>query len=259
MPRNQPIPLVLWTLTPGPDPEDDQRRLLPLLDSEERARWERFRDARDRWSYAAAHGLCRLSLSASPDSLGPCTTPAGWRFLPGPHGKPEVDPLRSQASARPFSISHTRGLSACARLDALPAPGLAVGVDVEGTHRPLDAQNLADRFFHPMEAQWLRRLPEDAVLGAFMTLWTLKEAVVKALGTGIQQGLETFHVAADPARLVEADAPFGERGHWRLDHWEQGESHTLALALRAPDPEQVRMEHRAFVGVDALLAETGSL
>ncbi|MCF8501066.1 MAG: hypothetical protein K9H11_11430, partial [Rhodospirillum sp.] len=164
------ISLVLWSLAPGPDPDGEQLRLLPLLDPGERARWDRFRDGRDRWSYAAAHALCRLSLSASPAAVGPRAAPEDWRFLEGPHGKPEVDTARSKAQARPFSISHTRGLSACARLDAPPAPGLAVGVDVEGRNRPLEAQGLADRFFHPLEARWLSSLPEEAVLGAFMGL-----------------------------------------------------------------------------------------
>lgn len=77
----------------------------------------------------------------------------------------------------------------------------AVGVDVE-PERELPAAALAAHWFDPGEADWVRRNPDG-----FLLLWTQKEAVGKALGTGLRGGglrrvvprLESRHLRAVPA------------------------------------------------------------
>ncbi|MFE0171839.1 4'-phosphopantetheinyl transferase family protein [Streptomyces sp. NPDC059002] len=81
-----------------------------------------------------------------------------------------------------ISLSHGRGVAAVAMTRAGP-----VGVDVE-TVRPLPALRLARRWFTPEEAAWLRALPERRRPAAYFWLWTHKEAMGKALGTGLAQG-----------------------------------------------------------------------
>jgi 4'-phosphopantetheinyl transferase len=250
MPESPGPFLAVWTLSPGADPERDQTLLSPLLDAEERERWARFRDPRDRWSYAAAHGLCRLMLARYAGGGRGRPGPADWRFVAGPHGKPEVDADRSGAPGGAFSISHARGMAAC----ALATGPVAVGVDVEVLDRRLEAQALADRFFHPGEAQWLRERPDDRRAEAFLVLWTLKEAVVKALGTGISQGLESFHLEVDPPCLVAASPAFGAIPDWRLSRWRPSPDHTLALATRWSGGDLPAPERRDWVGAEALLA-----
>ncbi len=87
-------------------------------------------------------------------------------------GAPHVDPLW-------VSISHTQ------RLVAVVA-GLAgpVGVDLEDRY-PRDIGALARRWFSPVELAWMAAQPEE--LEAFLHLWTGKEAVGKALGTGLRR------------------------------------------------------------------------
>jgi phosphopantetheinyl transferase (holo-ACP synthase) len=86
-------------------------------------------------------------------------------------GAPRVDPLG-------VSISHSR------RFVAVVA-GLAgpVGVDLEDRY-PRDVTGLAHRWFTPTELAWMADQPEE--LEAFLHLWTGKEAVGKALGTGLR-------------------------------------------------------------------------
>ncbi|WP_350280987.1 4'-phosphopantetheinyl transferase superfamily protein [Kribbella sp. HUAS MG21] len=57
-----------------------------------------------------------------------------------------------------------------------------IGVDLEEI-RPRDFRPLADRWFTPRELDWTARQPDR--LTAFLRLWTAKEAVGKALGTGL--------------------------------------------------------------------------
>jgi hypothetical protein len=86
-------------------------------------------------------------------------------------GGPHVDPLG-------VSLSHTDRLVAVAA--GLPGP---VGIDLEDRYAR-DVTALAQRWFTPSELAWMSVQPEE--LEAFLHLWTAKEAVGKALGTGLR-------------------------------------------------------------------------
>ena len=76
----------------------------------------------------------------------------------------------------------SRGLAAA----AVTAIG-QVGVDLEPV-RPVAALVLARRWFPAPEAAWLAQLPPGQRDAAFLALWTQKEAIAKALGTGLRGG-----------------------------------------------------------------------
>ncbi|MER5311975.1 4'-phosphopantetheinyl transferase superfamily protein [Streptomyces sp. NPDC002773] len=80
------------------------------------------------------------------------------------------------------SLSHGRGLAALALSDVGP-----VGVDVEVPRR-VAAEQLAARWFPAAEAAWVRARPEAERDLAFFWLWTHKEAMGKAYGTGLDSG-----------------------------------------------------------------------
>ncbi|MFG3107549.1 4'-phosphopantetheinyl transferase family protein [Streptomyces tendae] len=80
------------------------------------------------------------------------------------------------------SLSHGRGLAALALTGLGP-----LGVDVE-VARPVPALRMAQRWFTAAEAAWVRRRPEAERAGAFFWLWTHKEAMGKAYGTGLGRG-----------------------------------------------------------------------
>ncbi|MEH1016020.1 4'-phosphopantetheinyl transferase superfamily protein [Micromonospora sp. CPCC 206060] len=80
------------------------------------------------------------------------------------------------------SVSHAPGVVAVAASRHHP-----VGVDVERPYRAAVA-GLAGRWFHPAEVDWLGRQPPAGRPGSFLLLWTAKEAVGKALGTGLAGG-----------------------------------------------------------------------
>lgn len=94
-------------------------------------------------------------------------------------GRPRLSGLGRGAH---ISLSHGRGFAAVAMTRAGP-----VGVDVEAV-RPLPALRLARRWFTSEEAAWLHALPECRRPAAYFWLWTHKEAMGKALGTGLADG-----------------------------------------------------------------------
>jgi 4'-phosphopantetheinyl transferase len=128
-----------------------------------------------------------------------------------------------------FNLSHCNGLVACALSHEVP-----LGVDVEPVDRsaPLD---LAEHYFAADERAWLFGLPATQRQLGFFRLWTMKEAVIKATGKGVSQGLHTFAIAFDPLRVTFADPEAVELGEWRFLQEAIGERHLLGLAWRGPE------------------------
>jgi 4'-phosphopantetheinyl transferase len=65
--------------------------------------------------------------------------------------------------------------------------------------RPIsDAERIAATFFHPLEYTSLMNAPDEVRMEVFFTLWTKKEAYLKALGTGLSVPLDSFSVSTAP-------------------------------------------------------------
>jgi 4'-phosphopantetheinyl transferase len=206
-----------------------------ILSAEERDRAARFRFDADRVAFIAAHALKRRMLS---EQAG--LPPTAWRFVAGPAGKPELDPAHGLPWLR-FNLSHARSLVACA-----VAVGDDIGVDVESLDRRPPAAGLAARWFAPEENALLGTLPEPGRTEAFLKLWTLKEAFVKATGDGIALGIERVVFALDPPCLLRAPPETGAAAAWRVLQIAPEPRHVLSVALRRRHD-------------DGLLAATGIL
>jgi 4'-phosphopantetheinyl transferase EntD len=131
-----------------------------VLSDEERAQYHRFHVAHDARDYAAAHALLRHALSATGDHA-----PAQWRFDKTAAGKPLL--IGNGADRASFSLSHTRGMVACA-----VTSGAAIGLDVECIDRRVDAGAIAARFFAPAETAQISALDGEARRDRFFDLWT---------------------------------------------------------------------------------------
>jgi 4'-phosphopantetheinyl transferase len=216
-------PQVAWA-EPGPY-LSRSRAALPSLELGERERAERFLHAEDRDSYLAAHLALRLELGRRAG-----LDPAALRWIQGPPPRwlpAEPSDAGSQGWTWQASLSHTRGAVAVAS-----APRGAVGVDIE-RHVELDpSEDWANLGLAAGEAARLRRLPLEQRGAAFFDLWTLKEALSKALGLGLRAELAWF----------ELDWPFGEvdAAGWRQARLLRGPSggpgQALGLFVRRPRP-----------------------
>ena len=126
-----------------------------------------------------------------------------------------------------FNLAHTSGVVAMA-----VCRHERVGVDVEKLgSAPLA---VADRFFSAAEAAQLRSLPPDAQPRRFMRLWTLKEAYLKAVGTGLAGGLGRMSFlfdAGESFRFERVDDTDASR--WQFRQFDIGAEHVLALAVLA--------------------------
>lgn len=124
-----------------------------------------------------------------------------------PRGMPVLD-----APARGWlSRAHRQGLTLIAASRETP-----IGVDIELVDDSVPHSDIARTFFDPAEATWLETLPRRAQPAGFSALWTIKEAVLKATGDGIANGLAHPCVDADGRATIAsmtADTSVRTRDH----------------------------------------------
>ena len=190
--------LELWLAYPGDLAEPAaEAACAAILDDAERARAARFRFARHRREFLATHALTRVALShAHP------LPPHAWSFSVNQYGKPSPIPWGGipECGLR-FNQSNSVELAVCliARPEARPAAlprarsGVAaaeVGVDVESFARADGIVPLAVRVFSTAERAQLDALPAAERPSRALSLWTLKEAYIKARGMGLSLPLQ---------------------------------------------------------------------
>lgn len=133
-----------------------------------------------------------VSKQAAQSLLGRDAAPppalAKIEIVPDPYGRPTVS-LPPQFRPPALSIAHSQGTAvALAVLD----PDTLVGVDLESlSHRRQDYESVA---FDPQERALLTALSPDLRQQWALRMWCAKEAVGKALGHGLSDGLMAFHV-----------------------------------------------------------------
>jgi 4'-phosphopantetheinyl transferase len=138
-------------------------------------------------------------------------------------GKPHLPPEFSFE----FNISHTDGLAVFA------VGSTRVGVDVERHRLIPDADGLVNRFFSRREVAEFEAIPSPDRQAAFLRAWTRKEAVLKAIGRGVQSldYCEVSFADGEPAmvRSIEGDKHAGDQ--WELITWEPAPGYLAAVAV----------------------------
>ncbi|MBN1886059.1 MAG: 4'-phosphopantetheinyl transferase superfamily protein [Candidatus Krumholzibacteriota bacterium] len=214
------------------DPSDAERLAAweGHLSGDERARAARFRRDADRDVYVAAHGALRVILGRR---IG--VEPAQVRFFREETGRPVLD-----CGGPAFSISRTTGAALVAVSDEGP-----VGVDIELVAPRRLGDAVARRFFAPAELALLDGPPPGDRTTAFFRIWTRKEALVKALGTGLTAGLARIDASGAPRRAAAQGGPFEPLTGWIL--------RTLALPAPYAGAVAAAGEDRAIAPVRAAI------
>ncbi len=222
--------LVWWIATDGLC-EPESASLFMLLSPQEQDRANRFHFDKDRLSFTLAHSLCRGILSF-------CTgrPPNFFNFSVGDWGKPEVMAPPCFPQLR-INISHTRGMVAAALI-----VDHDIGVDVESTHREVQAIKVAEKMFAPRENADLIAAPDYAKLKKFLSYWTLKEAYVKATGKGLSQPLQAFSFDLASKAITFDNSLVDNSECWRFEQMHLKPAHILAVGLKHPTPKLVQID-----------------
>ena len=114
-----------------------------------------------------------------------------------------------------------------------------VGIDVEWLDRRPASGDLARRFFAPAECAQLEALPPARTDEAFLSIWILKEAYIKAIGKGLAQPLDSFAFNLDPLAIRFEPGVEDDAAGWLFRQFRPTPRHLMALALRHPRPQDV--------------------
>ncbi|NOT31741.1 MAG: 4'-phosphopantetheinyl transferase superfamily protein [Planctomycetes bacterium] len=184
------------------------------LSEDERRRSERFRRERDAHAFAFRRAFLRATLAGH---LG--CRPRDIGFTLGEFGKPT---LANPCADVCFSAAGTGDWA----LVAVSA-GRELGADVEGDALTLDARlgeaeelsRLARSVLTDSEQAELACLAQSERARAFLGAWTRKEALLKALGTGLSREPRTVEVGLAPlvAPRVLGPTLFPTDGAWLFD------------------------------------------
>jgi len=189
---------------------------IPLLADDEIHLWQT--------SWRSGQGelpfLSLLAAYAGPDA------PAVAR---GEHGKPHF-PAPFDTLGFNWSHSGDRALFAVGR----GSEAFELGVDIERVRPRPRALELATRFFAPDETATLAALPEARRLNGFLRLWTAKEAVLKANGSGLSYGLHRVSFALGDAVVtpVAFEGEIAPASDWRVEALDMGTDCVAAVAWR---------------------------
>ncbi|MGB3297563.1 MAG: 4'-phosphopantetheinyl transferase superfamily protein [Phormidesmis sp.] len=176
------------------------------LSSDEKARANRFKFARDRRRFVVARGTLRhllgRELARSPQSITLCY---------GEYGKPSLSSTAANSADYKacnfhFNLSHSGELALCALGGDRP-----VGVDIEIIRPIQQLDNMIERCLSEREQTQVRATADS--LRAFLQCWTCKEAYLKAIGKGLSQSMKTVEVDALTAQLLRVPNECDEGWH----------------------------------------------
>lgn len=199
-----------------------------VLDDEERAQAARFAHPADRRAYVAAHGLMRRMIE---DVSG---VPAGTVRISadGPGGKPRLAWPADRTID--LNLSHARPLVA-----GVVGRGALVGIDCEGLDQRLADPPLA--MLAEEERAWLSSQTMLPAALAFLHVWTLKEALLKAMGSGLS-ALAELVLLPLPPRLLRAPSVPEPRGGWCFRQWQPAPDQVVALAFFSSNPAGIEID-----------------
>jgi 4'-phosphopantetheinyl transferase len=214
-----------------PQGDEEILRLGTFLSRDERAKADRFAFARDRRRFVTAHALLRFALWQE-------TGASDAKFVIGAYGKPELDPPYGSPRLR-FNLSHSGTLAVCG-----VCYGHDIGVDTERVDAHFAFDDIAARYFTPNEQAQIASAQGSDRLAAFWRIWTMKEAVLKAVGRGLSAPLTDFEISLNPLALR---CPPGEAKHsekWHIEQRSVCAQHWTAIAVRHPSDVAIDTEWR---------------
>ncbi len=167
------IPYALAAVDPAIDVVEQ------YLSIDELKRYERYLAREKKIEFFLARKFIKELLASLLD------VPSGKiELVPDDYGKPFLL-VAGKKNPIYFNLSHTSGLIACAI-----SRDRQVGIDVEfktGSH-----DDIVQQFFHPQEVRAYQALSQIDRIERFYTIWTLKEAYLKAVGRGLHFPLNSF-------------------------------------------------------------------
>jgi 4'-phosphopantetheinyl transferase len=159
-------------------------RFLKYLSKKEAERAEKLIRLEDKRTFIVSHAFlnCRLSRII-------LVHPSNICFEANEYGKPFI-----KDNTHFFNLSHSSN-SWCIVLFS----GCEVGVDIEAIKYNAEYESVIQTYFTKLEQDLVRKMQSPVEM--FFRLWTRKEALLKALGTGLNISLGNIDIRKEQIRL----------------------------------------------------------
>ncbi|HEY2785536.1 MAG TPA: 4'-phosphopantetheinyl transferase superfamily protein [Fimbriiglobus sp.] len=189
------------------------------LSADEQVRAVGYKLPRVRDQFATGRGVLRSILSGYLR-----TPPEAIVLIADADGKPRLSPPFREAVH--FNVSHSAGMGLFA------VSNRPVGVDLEPIRIVENASGLVERFFAAEERASYAALPESDRKAGFLRGWTCKEALLKAVGSGMRR-MEECAVEMDPGkppRVIRLDGAGADV--WAIETWTPFAGFVAAVAYQ---------------------------
>lgn len=221
------VRIDLWISNPGELDAETRRRLESLISSDERLRLERIAVQKGRDQFLASRALLRTTLSRYVRR-----DPRDWQFVKNNYGRPYLARGQTRQPLH-FSVSHTVGLLIVGISEIEH-----FGVDVEFVNPGMNYLSLARAAFADAEVLKLANAKAKERCELFFSLWTLKEAYVKARGAGfaIPPALFSIESEGSLSRIRFSPGILDDSEMWHFRRCSPTRQHRAAIAVRtSPD------------------------
>jgi 4'-phosphopantetheinyl transferase len=209
-----------------------------FIDKNERLRAEKFYFEKDKNTYIACHSLLRMLILNKLD-----TDPSKINIIFDRNNKPWL-----KENLLYFNLSHTRDAFAFAISDHV-----RIGIDLENINRNIDFRTIIKTFFSNGEEEYILKNQAKS-RDRFFLLWTRKEALLKAIGTGIINKLQDVEVFRDINILNKKSFENVVDDNFFCDHYlysKKISNHYLSLAV--PSKAKISFHHLNTKDVRAIL------
>ena len=217
------------------------REYRDMLSERETKRANRYHFKADRVAFILRRSVLRILAG---HYLG--IDPQVLEFTKGLYGKPKII-ARLNKDGLQFNISVSNAIILLGF-----AIGRNIGVDVERVRPIDDIDSIAKHFFSPSEKALLLSQPPNEKLHSFYRIWTLKEALLKALGIGLTQGAGLFGIrlkANDGVEIIDNQLDILNSEQWSLKTIECDGNYYAATAFDAAN--DIDLQYFRFHSIQA--------
>lgn len=216
----------LWRIDLKPESPNTQISF-DILSPDERRRAEKYRFENDKKHFINARAALRQILSRYLN-----LAPKQIEFSCNRYGKPELN-FKNLDNSLNFNFSSSGKIALCA-----VTRKRKVGIDVEFIKGESANVEIAGRFFSPDEIEALKEIPAELKTGAFFSVWTRKEAFIKAVGKGLSHPLQSFSVSVEPDEITPSLTINDnlENDIWSLVSFSPHPDYAAALAIEGDLP-----------------------
>ena len=214
-------------------------QLQSYLSEDEKLRMAGFRKPESQHRFLTARGALRLILAG----LQMASLPADMQFSVNDHGKPF---LTANPENLHFNLSHSGDMILIAM-----TRGRECGVDIERMDSARNFNELADFYFHPSERDVISAAKGDAdIMHRFYTLWSLKEAFIKAEGKGMAIAGDSFYFSGIDSLQPEVVTTAGSQTsgrHWLFSCELYRQDYSMALAVEKINERDITVKRQRLV------------